>query len=60
MARVDTDKLEGVIVEALLNALYRVELESKEKIVAYLSREPRRNFIRLLIGDRVYGGCVAS
>ena len=33
--------------------LYRVELESKERIVAHVSHEPRRNFVRILMGDRV-------
>ena len=44
---------EGVVVEALPNALYRVELESKERIVAHASHQPRWNFVRILIGDRV-------
>ena len=44
---------EGVVVEALPSRLYRVELESKEQIVAHASHEPRRNFVRILIGDRV-------
>jgi translation initiation factor IF-1 len=44
---------EGVVVEALPNALYRVELASHERIVAHASRDAQRNFVRILVGDRV-------
>ena len=44
---------EGIVVEALPNALFLVELDSKEQVVAHLSGEPRRNFVRILTGDRV-------
>ena len=50
---VETVELEGVVVETLPHALYRVELESKERIVAHTSHAPRRNFVRILMGDRV-------
>ena len=53
MAGGETNEQEGVVVEALPNALYRVELESKEQIVTHTSRQGRRNFVRILIGDRV-------
>jgi translation initiation factor IF-1 len=53
MSHEDGVEQEGVVVEALPNALYRVELESKERIVAHASHQPRRNFVRILIGDRV-------
>ena len=43
----------GVVIEALPNALYRVELESKTEVVAHVTGAPRRNFVRILIGDRV-------
>jgi translation initiation factor IF-1 len=44
---------QGVVIEALPSALFRVELDTKEQIVAHLSNEPRRNFVRILAGDRV-------
>ena len=44
---------EGVVVEALPRALYRVELASREHIVAHASRDAQRNFVRILVGDRV-------
>ena len=53
MASADTIEVDGVVIETLPNALYRVELESKERIVAHVSHEPRRNFVRILMGDRV-------
>lgn len=53
----------GIVVEALPNTLFRVELqESKEVILAYLAGKMRMNRIRVLIGDKVeleldpYGG----
>lgn len=53
----------GIVVEALPNTLFRVELENtKEVILAYLAGKMRMNRIRVLIGDKVeleldpYGG----
>ncbi len=53
----------GVVVEALPDTLFRVELdETKEVILAYLAGKMRMNHIRVLIGDKVeldidkYGG----
>ncbi len=45
--------LTGVVVEVLPRALYRVELESRERLTAHLSRDARRNFVRILMGDQV-------
>ena len=46
------DPLEGRIVEALPSGLYRVALDSRHEVVAHAGG-PRRNFVRLLVGDRV-------
>jgi translation initiation factor IF-1 len=53
----------GIVVEALPNTLFRVELnDTKEVILAYLAGKMRMNRIRVLIGDKVdldidpYGG----
>ena len=51
--RMERVEFEGVVVEALPSALFRVELETREHVVAHLSGEPRRNFVRILVGDRV-------
>ena len=53
MTRPDRDEQEGVVLEALPHALFLVELESKRQVVAHLSGEPRRNFVRILMGDQV-------
>jgi len=53
MAKAEMVEVDGVVIETLPNALYRVELESKERIVAHVSHEPRRNFVRILMGDHV-------
>jgi translation initiation factor IF-1 len=44
---------EGVVVEALPSALYRVEVEGHRRITAHVGGGVRRNFVRLLVGDRV-------
>ena len=43
----------GVVMEQLPKALFRVRLDSGHEVVAHLSGDPRRNFIRILTGDRV-------
>lgn len=56
------ESVEGVVVEALPDTLFRVELKEKEIILAYLSGKMRMHRIRVLIGDKVtveidpYGG----
>ncbi len=44
---------EGVVVEVLPRALFVVELGSARRIVAHLTGHPRRNFVRVMSGDRV-------
>ena len=47
-------EIEGSVVEALPNAMFRVELEdSQHKVLAHVSGKMRKNFIRILPGDRV-------
>jgi len=45
--------VEGKVVEALPNAMFRVELDNGHKILAHVSGKMRMNFIRILPGDRV-------
>jgi translation initiation factor IF-1 len=45
--------VEGVVREALPYAQYRVEIEGQRQVVAHTPGGPGRNFIRVLIGDRV-------
>ena len=49
-------EVEGVIAEALPNAMFRVEIpvgETKKMVLAYVSGKMRQNYIRILPGDRV-------
>ncbi|MBO4276413.1 translation initiation factor IF-1 [Candidatus Saccharibacteria bacterium] len=46
-------KLTGTVVEALPNTQFRVELENGHVIVAHMSGKMRKNYIRLVPGDRV-------
>ena len=46
-------KLTGSVVEALPNTQFRVELENGHVIVAHMSGRMRKNYIRLVPGDRV-------
>ncbi len=53
MAKEDLIEVEGVIEEALPNAMFRVVLDNKHKVLAHVSGKIRMNFIRILIGDKV-------
>ncbi|MBQ8985206.1 translation initiation factor IF-1 [Candidatus Saccharibacteria bacterium] len=46
-------KLTGIVAEALPNTQFRVELENGHIIVAHMSGKMRKNYIRLVPGDRV-------
>lgn len=46
-------EVEGIILEALPNARFRVELENGHKILAHVSGKMRMYFIRILPGDKV-------
>lgn len=55
MAKGKEEKLEmeGTVVEALPNTMFRVELDNGHEVLAYLSGRMRRYYIRVLLGDRV-------
>jgi translation initiation factor IF-1 len=46
-------EVEGTILEALPNAMFRVELENGHRVLAHVSGKMRMNFIRILPGDKV-------
>ena len=46
-------EVEGTVVETLPNTMFRVELDSGHKVLAYLSGKMRKYYIRVLLGDRV-------
>jgi translation initiation factor IF-1 len=53
MAKQDLIKQDGIIEEALSNAMFRVRLENDHQIVATISGKMRMNYIRILPGDKV-------
>lgn len=53
MAKEETIEVNGTIVETLPNATFRVELESGQVIMAYISGKMRMHFIKILPGDKV-------
>jgi translation initiation factor IF-1 len=53
MAKQKGIPVEGKVVEALPNAMFRVELENKHIVLAHVSGKMRMHFIRILPGDRV-------
>jgi len=53
LAKNDVIEVEGVVVEKLPNAVFKVELENGHKIMAHLSGKLRMHFIRIIPGDKV-------
>ena len=53
MAKEDAIELEGTGLEALPNAMFRVELENGHKILAHISGKMRMHYIKILPGDKV-------
>ena len=53
MAKEETITVEGTVVEALPNTMFRVELTNKHIVLAHVSGKMRMHFIKILPGDRV-------
>ena len=53
MAKQAAIEVEGTIVEALSNAMFRVELDNGHVVIAHISGKMRMHYIKLLPGDRV-------
>jgi translation initiation factor IF-1 len=53
MSKEELIETEGKIIEALPNAMFRVELENGHVVLAHVSGKMRMNFIRILPGDKV-------
>ncbi len=53
MSKADVIEVEGVVVEALPNATFKVELANGHQVLAHISGKLRTNFIRILPGDKV-------
>ena len=53
MAKQANIELDGTITQALSNAMFRVELENGHVVTAHISGKMRKNYIRILTGDKV-------
>ena len=53
MSKEDVIEVEGVVVEALPNTNFKVELENGHQILAHISGKLRMNYIKILPGDKV-------
>ena len=53
MAKEEPIKLEGIVLETLPNATFKVELENKHVMTAHISGKMRMHFIKILPGDKV-------
>ena len=53
MVKEESLQFTGIVIELLPNAMFKVELENKHQILAYVSGKMRTHFIRILPGDRV-------
>lgn len=53
MSKEDCIEMEGTVVETLPNTMFRVELENGHVVTAHISGRMRKNYIRILTGDKV-------
>ncbi|MBW7571127.1 MAG: translation initiation factor IF-1 [Succinivibrio sp.] len=53
MAKEESIEMQGTILETLPNTMFRVELENGHIVMAHISGKMRKNYIRILTGDKV-------
>ena len=53
MAKEEQIQLSGTVVDTLPNTMFRVELENGHVVMAHISGKMRKNYIRILTGDKV-------
>ncbi len=53
MAKEEPIKVNGIVLETLPNAMFKVELENKHQVLAHISGKMRMHFIKILPGDTV-------
>jgi translation initiation factor IF-1 len=53
MAKEESIRMEGKVIETLPNTTFRVELENGHKVMAHISGRMRKHYIRILRGDQV-------
>jgi translation initiation factor IF-1 len=53
MAKEETLKIDGVVTDVLPNAMFRVDLETGQNVIGYISGKMRQHDIKILLGDTV-------
>jgi translation initiation factor IF-1 len=53
MSKEDAIEVQATVLETLPNAMFKVELENRHQVLAHISGRMRKNFIKILPGDRV-------
>lgn len=53
LSKQDLIEMEGTVIESLPNAMFRVDLDNGFNVLAHISGKIRRNYIKILPGDRV-------
>ncbi|AAU92197.1 MULTISPECIES: translation initiation factor IF-1 [Methylococcus] len=53
MSKEDHIEMEGKVIETLPNTTFRVQLDNGHVVIAHISGKMRKNYIRILTGDRV-------
>ena len=53
MAKEEVIEVEGIVVETLPNAMFKVELENGHRLLAHISGKMRMHFIKIIPGDKV-------
>ncbi len=53
MAKEDQIEMEGTVVDTLPNTMFRVQLDNGHVVTAHISGKMRKNYIRILTGDKV-------
>ncbi|XBC37446.1 MAG: translation initiation factor IF-1 [Buchnera aphidicola (Meitanaphis elongallis)] len=53
MTKEDNIEMQGIVIDTLPNTMFRVELDNKHVVIAHISGKMRKNYIRILTGDKV-------
>jgi len=53
MTKEENIEMQGVVIDTLPNTTFRVELENRHIVTAHISGKMRKNYIRILTGDKV-------
>ncbi|QCI23318.1 translation initiation factor IF-1 [Buchnera aphidicola] len=53
MTKEDNIEMQGTVIDTLPNTMFRVELDNKHIVIAHISGKMRKNYIRILTGDKV-------